>query len=109
MKKAAKLLVGRHDFKVFCASRSQVKDTKRIVKRINIRKIKELGIELISIEITADGFLYNMVRNIAGTLVDIGRGRFDSQYIIKLINSKNRNLAGPCLPARGLFLEKVKY
>ncbi|TRZ49337.1 hypothetical protein D4Q80_02255 [bacterium] len=66
-------------------------------------------LNLITVEIEADGFLYNMVRNIVGTLVEIGRGRFPEGSTKKVLRLKNRKLAGPTAPARGLALLKVKY
>ncbi|MBL7130748.1 MAG: tRNA pseudouridine(38-40) synthase TruA [Candidatus Omnitrophica bacterium] len=109
MEKASKSLLGRYDFKVFCASGSSVKDTTRTIKRISITKLNFFSCNLFCIEIEADGFLYNMVRNIVGTLIEIGRGRFAPTYIKKIIKCKDRSLAGPCVPAKGLYLIKVKY
>ena len=109
MKKAARIFLGRHDFKGFCASGSSIKDTKRTIKELAIKKINLFATDLISIEVEADGFLYNMVRNIVGTLVEVGRGRFQPSRIKKIIKSKDRSLAGPCVPAKGLYLVKVIY
>ena len=64
---------------------------------------------LIIIDIEADGFLYNMARNIVGTLMEIGRGRFPKGSLKKILNSKDRKLAGPTVPACGLCLLKVNY
>jgi len=102
----AKALLGRHDFKAFSASGSAVKNTTRRIKKIVIKKT--FG-ALITIDIEADGFLYNMVRNIVGTLIEIGRGKFPAGSMIRILRSKNRKLAGPTAPARGLTLLKVKY
>ncbi|MFC1646079.1 tRNA pseudouridine(38-40) synthase TruA [Candidatus Omnitrophota bacterium] len=109
MKKAASALLGRHDFKAFCASGSSAKGTVRIIKRISIDKLDLLSCSLICIEVEANGFLYNMVRNIVGTLIEIGRKRFASTCTKKIINYKDRALAGPCVPAKGLYLVRVKY
>ena len=65
--------------------------------------------DFLYIDIEADSFLYNMVRNISGTLLDIGRGRFLKGSMRKILQSRNRRLAGPTLPAKGLCLMKVKY
>lgn len=109
MRKAAKSLLGKHDFKAFCASGSSINDTKRTVKHLSINKLKSFSGNLISIEIEADGFLRNMVRNIIGTLIEIGRKRFSLDCIKKIISGKDRLLAGPCVPAKGLYLIKVNY
>lgn len=117
MRKEARVLAGRHDFKSFCASGSDVKDTVRTIKRISIKKstyeLRAMGYEpkgsLIAIEIEANGFLYNMVRNIAGTLIEIGRGRFKPGSMKRILAAKNRKAAGPALPAKGLCLVKVIY
>ncbi len=109
MKKAAGILEGKHDFKAFCASGSGAKDTNRTIKNISIYKAVNFGCNLICIEIEADGFLYNMVRNIAGTLIEVGRGRFGPSYLNDIIKSKKRSYAGFCVPAKGLFLIKVYY
>lgn len=109
MKKAASYLTGRYDFKALCASGSSVEDTIRTIKKISISKLKIFNCNMICIEIESDGFLYNMVRNIIGTLIEVGRGRFSPKHIKKIIKSRNRSLAGPCVPAKGLFLVKVKY
>jgi len=113
MQKEARVLLGKHDFKSFCASASSVKDTVRTIKRISVKHFipntEHRTLNLITVEIEADGFLYNMVRNIVGTLVEIGRGRFPEGSTKKVLRLKNRKLAGPTAPARGLALLKVKY
>lgn len=113
MLKEVKCLLGKHDFKAFCASGSKVKDTVRTITGINITKKRTAQgagrITLIVIDIEADGFLYNMVRNIIGTLIDIGRGRLPLDSLKKILKSKNRRLAGQIAPAKGLCLLKVKY
>jgi len=105
MREESKVLLGKHDFKSFQASDKKKSDSVRTIKKLRITKDKDL----IYIDIEAGGFLYNMVRNIAGTLIDIGRGRFNKGYLKKLLYSKNRKLAGPTAPAQGLCLLKVKY
>ena len=105
MRKEAKALLGKHSFKAFQASESRLRNPVRTVK--NIRVIKEK--DLIHIEIEADSFLYNMVRNIAGTLLEIGRGHFQKGSMQRILESKDRRLAGPTLPAKGLCLVKIKY
>ncbi len=120
MRKQARYLLGKHDFRSFCASKSGVKDTIRTIKKISIRKIcyplslpcRQAGAiryPLLVIDIEANGFLYNMVRNIVGTLIEIGRGKISQGSIKKILYSRDRTLAGPTAPARGLCLVEVKY
>lgn len=104
MKKEAKFLLGEHDFCGFMSSGSSVLDTVRNISDINIKTEEDL----IIIEITGNGFLYNMVRIIVGTLVDIGRGKID-ESLEDIIDSKDRKRAGHTAPAHGLFLKKVYY
>lgn len=114
MRSEARVLLGRQDFKAFCASGSSAKTTTRTIKRISVKTIRppqSLGgrYPLIAIDIEADGFLYNMARNITGTLVEIGRGRFKKGDLKKILLSRDRRQAGPKAPSRGLFLVKVNY
>ncbi|MGL5717568.1 MAG: tRNA pseudouridine(38-40) synthase TruA [Paraclostridium sp.] len=104
MKKESKSLIGTYDFKGFMSSGSSVVDTVRTIYDINVLKVEDL----IIIEIEGNGFLYNMVRIIAGTLVDIARGRIDTD-MSTIIESKSRSMAGHTAPAHGLFLKKVDY
>jgi tRNA pseudouridine38-40 synthase len=105
MKKAADILVGKHDFRGF-SSLGRIK--KSTVRTINFIEIEECG-ELIKIRINADGFLYNMVRIIAGTLYDIGTGKLDQSIIEYIFSEKIRMKAGVTLPSLGLKLIKVYY
>lgn len=105
MRKEAKVLLGRHNFKSFQASDKAERDPVKTIKKIRISKYKGL----IHIDIEADGFLYNMVRNIAGTLFEVGRGRFSEGSLEKILRAQDRRLAGPTLPAYGLCLMKVMY
>ncbi len=118
MRKDARVLLGRHDFKSFCASGSNTKESIRTIKRITIRKLPynlspithNLNeFPLILIDIEADGFLYNMVRNIVGTLIEIGRGKLPEGSTKKILLARNRKFAGPTVPAQGLCLLEVKY
>jgi len=113
MRQAARVLLGRHDFQSFCASGSSAKNTERTVKRISLKaiscKLHPVKGALISIDIEADGFLYNMVRNIVGTLVEIGRGKLKEDGLKKILLGQDRRLAGPTAPSKGLFLVGVKY
>ncbi len=105
MRREALTLVGRHNFWAFCASSGRGKNPRKSIKRIAIAKRNGL----INIEIEADGYLYNMVRNIVGTLIDVGRGRLAKGSVKKILLSRNRPSAGPTVPAKGLCLLKVKY
>jgi tRNA pseudouridine38-40 synthase len=105
MKKAAKPLFGRHDFKAFQAAGGVEKNSVRTVKKIKIEKCGDL----IYIDIEADGFLYNMARNIVGTLVEVGRGKFASESVKHILHGKDRKLCGPTMPAKGLCLIRVRY
>lgn len=96
---------GRHDFKAFQASNSKEKNTVRTIKKIRIEKNQDL----IYIDIWADGFLYNMVRTIAGTLLEIGRGKLPESRVKEILKKKKRSLTGPTAPAKGLCLMKVEY
>ena len=107
MRKAAKHLIGRHDFKSFQAYdplRAE-RQTVRTIKKIVIKKEEDL----IHIDVTADGFLYKMVRNIAGTLLAIGAGQLPLGDVPKILKAKNRKSAWDTAPAEGLCLMKVKY
>lgn len=104
MRVEAQSLLGTHEFKGFMSSGSSVKDTVRTIHNISI---EESG-DLIVLEVEGNGFLYNMVRIIVGTLVDIGRGRIDKS-LEEIIASQDRGEAGHTAPAHGLFLKKVHY
>ena len=108
MKKAAKYLLGEHDFKAFAAkdhSKPEDADTVRTITKLEI--IREGG--FIYFEVAADGFLYKMVRNIAGTLVEVGRGKWTPSQVKKVLASLDRKYAGPAAPPHGLCLWKVVY
>lgn len=106
MKKAARLIVGRKDFKAFMTNDGMgEKDTVRKVKRISIKKQGRI----ITIDIEADGFLYNMARAIVGTLIDIGRGKMKVDDIKSILRSKDRRYSGPTAAAEGLCLVRVNY
>jgi len=106
MKKAAQYLVGRHDFSCFCATGSHVRDRVRTITGINIKKGKD---GMIEITIEAHGFLKYMVRNIVGTLVEIGSGKRPPEEMKEIIDSRDRKIAGMTAPARGLYLKEVRY
>ena len=105
MRKEAEVLVGRHNFSAFQGARSKRVDTTRSIKKISIKTSSRY----IYIDIVSEGFLYNMARNIAGTLIEIGRGYFKPGSMKKILDSKDRKKAGPTAPAKGLSLIKVNY
>lgn len=105
MKKASKFFLGKHDFSAFCASGNSTKDFVRTIFDIKIEKVADE----IHFYIIGDGFLYNMVRIIVGTLVAVGKGKINPQEIPAIIESKNRKKAGETMPACGLYLFKVEY
>lgn len=105
MKKASRFLVGRHNFSSFCSSNSESENRICDIKRM---KWKENG-KGIFFEIEANRFLTKMVRNIVGTLVDVGRGRLEVSEFKKIIELEDRRKAGKTAPAKGLCLVNVKY
>jgi tRNA pseudouridine38-40 synthase len=105
MKQAAVHIVGEHDFKSFEGTGSPRVST---VRRVERAEFTEDG-DMITFDITANGFLKNMVRNIVGTLVDVGKGRFKPDDIPGILNLRDRTQAGETAPAQGLFLLNVEY
>ena len=105
MNEACKYFLGEHDFASFCAAGSQVEST---VREIYDLKVQKEG-ELLTISVTGNGFLYNMVRIIAGTLLKVGGGQILPEDIPEIIRGKDRSLAGPTAPAKGLTLVKICY
>lgn len=105
MQMAAAYLVGEHNFKSFCSSGSQVESTVRTITDISIEKHGEM----ISIRVSGNGFLYNMVRIIVGTLMKIGLGVWEPERMEEILNACDRNAAGPKAEARGLTLVEIRY
>lgn len=106
MKIACNYFIGSHDFKAFMSSGSSIRDnTVRTIEALNIF----MGDDVINFEIVADGFLYNMVRIIIGTLLEVGRGKIKPEEISKIIDSKERKNAGKTAPANGLYLAEIYY
>ncbi len=105
MRKAASYLVGEHDFVSFCNVRTDVENT--------VRTITELDIltngDEITIRITGDGFLYNMVRIIVGTLIRVGRGFYEPEKVKEILEARDRKAAGVTAPPQGLMLMKIAY
>ncbi len=105
MRTAARALVGRHDFDAFRSEGWREKNTVRTIRRLSLAKKGRY----VHITVVGDGFLYNMVRAIAGTLIEIGRGKRPSQDMERILNSRDRKVAGFTAPAKGLCLISVKY
>jgi tRNA pseudouridine38-40 synthase len=105
MRTATQCLVGTHDFHSF--------ETEWPNRQTSVRTITHLGVnqvgELIWIDVEADGFLYNMVRSIAGTLLNVGRGYWQASQVAEILKAEDRRLAGQTAPAQGLFLMRVSY
>lgn len=106
MKEAAKFFEGEHDFKAFKSSGTSSKSSVRTIYKAEIKKTEN---NRIYIELTGNGFLYNMVRIISGTLVEVGLGKIKPEEIKTIIESKDRQKAGKTLPAHGLYLMNVNY
>lgn len=106
MQEAVKYFEGEHDFKAFKASGTSSKSSVRTIYKA---EVIEAGNERIYIELTGNGFLYNMVRIISGTLVEVGLGKIEPNEIKTIIDSQKRENAGKTLPPQGLYLIKVEY
>ncbi|RPJ84898.1 MAG: tRNA pseudouridine(38-40) synthase TruA [Acidobacteria bacterium] len=105
MSDAAEMIVGRHDFKGFAAAASAVRDHHRTVL---VSRLVSKGRDLRYV-IEADGFLHHMVRNIMGTLLQIGSGKRAASDMMRILESRDRRNAGPTAPPQGLYLVKVWY
>ncbi len=106
MKQAIKFFEGEHDFKAFKASGTSSKSSVRTIYQAQVLEREE---GRIWIELTGNGFLYNMVRIIAGTIVEVGLGNKKPEEITKIIQERDRSKAGKTLPPQGLYLVKVEY
>ena len=106
MMNASKYIEGEHDFSSFCASNTEIKDKTRIVYNCSITCVND---NLYKLSICGNGFLYNMVRIIMGTLVDVGLNKISSEDITGIINAKDRNKAGKTMPSHSLILKNVEY
>lgn len=105
MKEAAKYIVGEHDFKSFCSVRTQAESTVRTIYDIQLKRHKDE----IYLDITGNGFLYNMVRIITGTLVQVGKGKYKPDYIKEMLSACDRTEAGQTAPPQGLTLMNIEY
>lgn len=105
MKEAAAYLVGEHDFKSFCSADTQVESTVRTVYEV---AVTQSGEDIV-ISVSGNGFLYNMVRIIAGTLLEVGKGRIEPNEMPRILEAKNRQASGPTAPPHGLTLVKYEF
>lgn len=105
MNQAAAYLVGEHDFKSFCSAGAQVQTTVRTIYAVNVTKADDM----VHIRITGNGFLYNMVRIIAGTLMQVGTGLMEPEQVKEILEARDRSKAGPTAVAKGLTLEEIRY
>ncbi len=106
MQEAAEAFVGEHDFAAFCSAGAQVQTT---IRRVYFLHVLPVDAERIVIQIQGNGFLYNMVRIIAGTLLEVGRGHMKASEMADVIASCDRGQAGPTAPAHGLKLVEIEY
>ncbi len=106
---AAKMFEGEHDFKAYCAAGSQVKTTVRTIYSVEVKTREFRGSADVEIYVTGNGFLYNMVRTIAGTMLDFAAGRLEERDIINSLENGDRNSVGKTMPPQGLTLENVDY
>ena len=105
MRQCSGALIGTHDFQSFTTLKSKTKSTVRTVNYINIEEKDSI----IEIEVNGNGFLWNMVRIILGTLIEAGRGKLSISDVENILNAKKRAEAGPIAPAKALFLKDVEY
>lgn len=105
MNESIKYLIGEHDFKSFKASGGSVKSS---VRTIYEAKVTRDG-DIVTIYLTGNGFLYNMVRIISGTLIDVGTNKIKPEDMKEILEAKDRSRAGKTLPPNGLFLVSVNY
>lgn len=105
MEQAASLLTGEHDFKSFCSNRKMKKSTVRVLNRIEFQQQDSR----VLIRYTGNGFLYNMVRILTGTLIEVGLGQRKAEELKEILEAKDRSAAGFTAPPEGLFLEQVRY
>lgn len=105
MRRAAEYLKGEHDFKSFCSAQTAVETTVRTIYDLDIKREGEI----ITIRVRGNGFLYNMVRIIAGTLAGVGRGYFEPEDMERMLEAKDRTQAGVTAPPQGLTLVGIEY
>lgn len=105
MNAAASYLIGTHDFASFCAAGAQVKSTVRTIYACHAEREGTM----VYIQVTGNGFLYNMVRIIAGTLIRVGQGAWQPDRVLAALEARDRTQAGPTAPAKGLTLQEIQY
>ncbi|MCD7868638.1 MAG: tRNA pseudouridine(38-40) synthase TruA [Clostridiales bacterium] len=105
MREAVSFLIGRHDFASFCGAGAQVKST---IRTITSMEVEREG-DMITIRVRGTGFLYNMVRILAGTLIEIGNGQYPPERMKEILEARNREAAGPTAPAHGLTLMGIEF
>ncbi len=105
MQQAASYLVGEHDFASFCSAKGQALTTVRTIYFLDVTKDGDM----ITVRINGNGFLYNMVRIIVGTLLKVGMGVYPPEHVKEILEAKNRSMAGQTAEARGLTLEEIEY
>ncbi len=109
LRRVAKLMEGEHDFKAFCASGSSVKTTVRTVYEVKVEETENFDLRVVKIYVTGNGFLYNMVRTMAGEILDLASGKRTEESLRKAFRTGQRNLLGKTMPAKGLVLHRVEY
>jgi len=112
MKKSSNYLIGRHNFSSFQSAGSSVTNPIREIKKISFKEEKyniDPEIKILVIEISANGFLYKMARNIIGTLVEVGKGKIEPERVKEILKMKDRKIAPSPVPSYALYLKKVKY
>ena len=105
MQAAAAFLVGEHDFASFCSAGSQVKETVRTIYRLDLKREGNI----VSFQVEGNGFLYNMVRIIAGTLIEVGISSYPPERVREMLEARDRIRCGPKAPACGLTLVGIRY
>ena len=109
LRRVAKRFEGEHDFKAFCASGSSVKATVRTVCEVEVEEMETFALRVVKIYVTGNGFLYNMVRTMAGELLDLASSKKAEESLQKAFQTGDRNLLGKTMPAKGLLLQSVEY
>lgn len=111
MREAAGFLIGEHDFASFCSAESlaEVTTTNRCISSIGISETERLGEDCIEIDVVGNAFLHNMVRIIVGTLVEVGVGRREADWVESVREARDRSAAGPTAPGHGLTFREVDY
>ena len=105
MREASGYFIGTHDFTSFCSQKSQASSPVRTIFSLEVLQDEDM----ITVVIRGDGFLYNMIRIIAGTLIKVGMGVYPPSHILEIMKAKNRKLAGQTMPAKGLTLVEIEY